>query len=326
MNAGLMLGSAETTTARQNNNEMHSLVQLMTLLMQELRGTLNTNPKIDLILEKLEVQHEEYKKLQDRIDKLSIQVEQHSKALNELQNMNLSKSTSQVTSSPQTHQNISTLDRGIRKNNLIITGLEIGSEDPKIFIQAFLSARFPTVHPDGLLAAQKIGTTVKQIEAPSRYLITLKSYWDAQLIYNQRLKALRNDNIYISEDLTPSETRLFYKARQLKKAQIIYTTWTKDGRTFFKRNENDSPEELNERDPILSNITTAQTPTPPNSIQIKPVVIDFPQAHENKQDEQENPTQNENDQSTEEEREESEEDLIKVMSKTKRQKRKIKKT
>ena len=111
-------------------------------------------------------------------------------------------------------------DRRIRRNNLIITGIELGSEDPKAFLQGFIAARFST-RSDGILAVQKISSPNEPstnrgqdaptlpTAAPPRYLITMKSCWEAQLIYSQRLQVLKNEQIYISEDLTPAESRLF---------------------------------------------------------------------------------------------------------------------
>ena len=102
--------------------------------------------------------------------------------------------------------------------------------------------------------------------APPRYLITMKSCWEAQLIYSQRLQVLKTEQIYISEDLTPAESRLFYKARQLKKANIIHSTWTKEGQILFRKTYTQDPEELKEGNPLLltnTNInidtTTSQT-------------------------------------------------------------------
>jgi hypothetical protein len=168
-------------------------------------------------------------------------------------------------------------DRGTRRNNLIITGIELGSEDPKAFLQGFIAARFST-RSDGILAVQKISSPNEPstsrgqdaptlpTAAPPRYLITMKSCWEAQLIYSQRLQVLKNEQIYISEDLTPAESRLFYKARQLKKANIIHSTWTKEGQILFRKTYTQDPEELKEDNPLLltnTNInidtTTSQT-------------------------------------------------------------------
>jgi len=79
----------------------------------------------------------------------------------------------------------------------------------------------------------------------------MKSCWDAQLIYSQRVKQLKNKNIYISEDLTFAESNLFYKARQLKKNKIVHSTWTKDGKTLVRRTIGDDPIELNFEHPLF---------------------------------------------------------------------------
>ena len=111
------------------------------------------------------------------------------------------------------------------------TGLDVGQEDPMNALANFLSSHF-LIRPEGILTVQLIytrgesgakSTSGINTTVPPRYLITLKSVWDAQLIYSQKLQKLRHKNIFISKDLTPAESNLFYKARQLKKKQILCT-------------------------------------------------------------------------------------------------------
>jgi hypothetical protein len=117
------------------------------------------------------------------------------------------------------------------------------------------------IKPDGLLAVQHINTRgqngaenngeTRTTASTPRYLITLKSVWDAQFIYSQRLQKLKNQNVFISEDLNPSESNIFYKARQLKKAGIVHTVWTKDGKTYFRKEYGQEALEFYPGHPIL---------------------------------------------------------------------------
>ena len=99
-------------------------------------------------------------------------MDKHTKELTELRSqITLTKSPPHlqapvVNNQPLTSQNnVMPSDRGIRRNNLIITGIELGSEDPKIFLQGFIAARFST-RSDGILAVQKINidTTTSQTQ------------------------------------------------------------------------------------------------------------------------------------------------------------------
>jgi hypothetical protein len=227
----------------------------LALLVQEINASMNE--KLDQILDKINKQQEQNILLQDKVRKLSEEVERNKKEITEIKNQKKSNSYSAAVSSqtylPETTTATKTTtnvtpqnDRGIRRNNLIITGLEIGSEDPFIFIQGFLSARF-SIRPDCVLAVQKLKSSNEE-----KYLTTMKSAWEAQLIYSRRLQVLKNEKIFISEDLTALEARIFFLARQLKKAGAIHTTWTKDGKVFVRRSFSAEAEEFKEGHPLLS--------------------------------------------------------------------------
>ena len=218
---------------------------------------------------------EEHREITDKkIHKLSTDLQLQQQELTELKrfchqnNMRAPDTATtmqpQVTTSKLPDRN--SPDRGIRRNNLIISGIDVGSEDPKIFISAFLTAHF-SIREDSLLAVQRINTRGRHSEnetaaaaPPGRYLLTFKSFWDSNQIYNQRLQKLRNQNIFISEDLSPSESSLFFKARQLRKANIILSTWTKDGKTFVRKDIGDEPIELSSEHPLLLQFAKLNAP------------------------------------------------------------------
>ena len=86
-------------------------------------------------------------------------------------------------------------------------------------------------------------------------------FWDAQLIYSQRVRQLKDKNIYISEDLTMAESNLFYKARQLKKKKIIHSTWTKEGKIYVRQKAEDEPIESNNDHPLLKETQSKELET-----------------------------------------------------------------
>ena len=116
------------------------------------------------------------------------------------------------------------------------------------------------------MAVQKIKSTTPtnpeqhtSVGLPSRYLITMKSYWHTQQVYKTRLKNLKNENIFISEDLTIAESRLFFKTRQLKKAGKIHTTWTSEGKVFIRLSPDQDAIEIHENDDILRDLSSRST-------------------------------------------------------------------
>ena len=231
-----------------------ALLQLLTVLVQELKSSLSS--RMDQIINKIEKIEESRLHNEKYIQKLASDLQKQQQELTALKNycQQIPKNTP-TTSTTTVPVQQSPPERGIRRNNLIITGIDIGEQDPNIFISNFLTAHF-AIKQDALLAIQKLSTNSDTINTKGeKFLITLKSVWDAQIIYNQRLQKLRNLGIYISEDLTPTQASLFYKARQLKKAKFINTTWTKEGRVFAKRGVGQEPFEITDEHPLLKELS-----------------------------------------------------------------------
>lgn len=233
-----------------------AVLQLLSALVNELKVSLTS--RIDTLLEKIQKNEEDNKLMKNLITQTTEQVENNTKEIKEIKlkmEEQCLKNTQQTQpiNPIQTTQN-TTKERGIRRNNLIITGLNITDEDTKTALENFLKIHFPGVKSE-ILAVQTINS--RGTDSP-RYLFTLKSCWDAQLIYNQRVMNLKDHKIYISEDLTVNESRLFYKARQLRKDKLIHSTWTKEGKTYIKLAIGKEPRELNEDDPLLNQLTNMQ--------------------------------------------------------------------
>ena len=110
----------------------------MSVLVKEMKTSVT--PRIDLVLEKIESYEENNKKMKDAMSQLSIQVDKHSKELSELRNLcqqRLEKNPKTIESSHsvpvyQSKLPQRNLERGIKRNNIIIAGIDIGTQDPKI--------------------------------------------------------------------------------------------------------------------------------------------------------------------------------------------------
>ena len=54
------------------------------------------------------------------------------------------------------------------------------------------------------------------------------------MCYDRRSN-LKGTQVFMSEDLSKQDAKLFYLARQLKKNKVIFDTWTRGNRIFVKK-------------------------------------------------------------------------------------------
>jgi hypothetical protein len=85
-----------------------------------------------------------------------------------------------------------------------------------------------------------------------KLLVTLNSIWEVKAIYRDRVRALKNSHIYVSEDLTREESYVFYIARCLKKNNKIINAWTEDGHTYILEKTGTPPRPLNKDDKLFA--------------------------------------------------------------------------
>ena len=95
-------------------------------------------------------------------------------------------------------------------------------------------------------------TTTEDID----YVIKFKAKDDTYLVafYNKRARDLvfskkkilkeKNKKVWITEDLTPKNSKLFYTARQAVKNKHAKATWTNGGRIFVKKTEEATPAKI----------------------------------------------------------------------------------
>jgi hypothetical protein len=85
-------------------------------------------------------------------------------------------------------------------------------------------------------------TTIKSQGASNRLLVRMKQERYKINIYKQK-KLLKNlpQKIYLNEDLTKEDDKIFRKTRQHVKEGIIYSAWTKGGVVYAKTTPDSTP-------------------------------------------------------------------------------------
>ena len=152
--------------------------------------------------------------------------------------------TSQVTSQ----------QRNLRANNLIVTGLEGDEESIKTQFITLAAEKLQTK----INASDISVTMLGQGSSRPRVKVAFTNIWTRNLCYEKRLH-LRGTDIYISEDLTKEQNALFYKLRQMKRKREISDTWSKDSRLFVRLLQADEAIEISTLDQLHS---LFDTPTP----------------------------------------------------------------
>ena len=266
-------------------NMASDMSSLITILVTEIRNTLNT--KIDILNEKIEMKAEENRNLKDENCKLKEIIANQEKKITELQNSRQLQSSVATTDTPQTNTDVSNKSRGIKNYNLVITCPDMKGTDPKQTAEDIFEDRFrrkPKILSATILvpsestrgphsntdAISEQTTEQRNVNKATRILVTLHSVWEAKAIYRERVRALKDTGIYIGEDLNKDESFMFYRARQLKKANKIISTWTENGDTYIREKLGSTAKILHPNDPILNEIksskNTNQAQTTPEKV------------------------------------------------------------
>ena len=254
------------TTHRVDNVSMQDLTALITLLINEIKSTLNA--KLDILNEKIELKNEEISNLKQTVfaQQQTINLLKQEKAAYSTSLTRTPVAVNSTSITTQVSQNQIQRQRGIRSHNLIFTCPEIGTEEPKKAIEKILVSKFhrcPAI--DSVKRFPEIRTDTQPTDqthdagTPTKMIVTFNSIWEVRSIYQERVQALRNSNIYISEDLYKDEAFLFYQARQLKKKKYITNCWTEEGQIYIVEQPGTSPKILNKMDPILKKLELINT-------------------------------------------------------------------
>ena len=264
---------------------IQDLSALITLLITEIRTTLNA--KIDTLNEKLEIKDETIRKLKETVaaqECTIAKLQQEKQAfMTQVHRPTTPTALTTVTNRiiptnfNQPQQPSIPKQRGIKAYNLLFTCDEIDEDDPKRFVENILITKFnrkplitavTVVNPKENKLQQPEGNNIQSTSTsnndrtptknePIKILVTFNSIWDVRALYKDRVRALKNTNMYISEDLTKNESSLFYKARMLKRNNAIHSTWTEEGDTYIKENQESPPTLLN--DSLLTKLEKNKT-------------------------------------------------------------------
>lgn len=245
---------------------------LVTLLITEIRLTLNA--RIDILNEKIELQCEETKRLRMENEKLKEIITTKDNKITQLQQASETLPVQSV-KSPVFHPvqampSAPQRPRGIKVHNLIFTCPDIAEKDPKEYIENLLQEKyFRKINVNNVQLLNKRGQQQSQSEDITtrgnsyndatfmqnccRILVTFNSVWELRCIYRERIQALRNSGIFISEDLYKEESHLFYMARMLKRKNTVVSAWTEEGQVYIVEKQGQIPRILTRNDPILNN-------------------------------------------------------------------------
>ncbi len=126
----------------------------------------------------------------------------------------------------QVEEKLNVQDKHYRSNNLKVTGLT-GNIDEK-------KEKFITIAKDKLsVDIEQTEITPMRMPREGPVIFRLINAWKRVLCYNRRSK-LKGSNLYISEDLTQEQSKIFYQARQLRTVGKIFDPWTRNGTTMIR--------------------------------------------------------------------------------------------
>lgn len=130
-----------------------------------------------------------------------------------------------------------------RQQTLIISGIPKESQNVNFIKQVFTNMGV-TLNGHINLSTLQNGKTAVQFS----------TFWDRNAVYKARTKlSSANRGIFINENLTSEQAKIFYLARAAKKQKLIHNAWTKDGITFISKVINGNTQVAEVRDePTLS--------------------------------------------------------------------------
>jgi hypothetical protein len=189
----------------------------------------------------------------DRIDEKAEEIKLELKEVKEEQNK-------QKEGLENVQRKIDELEQDKRLNNLLVRGVPLDGRNTKQACMAKLNKEMK-IH----LKTADI-TYVIPIGKSEDGLVKM-AFSDGKKreeVYKSRAK-LKGKDIWITEDLTPRKSSLFYKTRQAVKEGLGVLTWTHNGKIFMKATENAKPKLVNCEDdlpkprPSASTQNTAET-------------------------------------------------------------------
>ncbi len=134
------------------------------------------------------------------------------------------------------------LEQQSKMKNLRIVGLsEENGEDleEKIIDLVQDNLNLTTIDSSDIETACRLGKVTR--EKTREVLVRFRDEDTRNLIYKCRRNIPREAHIYINEDLTAMRGKLYYDARQLKRAGRLFSVWSQGGNIIIKMTESSIP-------------------------------------------------------------------------------------
>jgi hypothetical protein len=151
-----------------------------------------------------------------------------------------------------TNERLRNLERSYRASNLKISGINLKSpatsnEEPKPnlhellknkVMETFSEAGIDGLHKEDIINIQ----TMKTPGQPNTMILKLINESKKLHLYRQRTK-LKNcaTRVFMNEDLTPYDSKIFKLGRDQVKADKLFSVWTLNGRVYAKREAHGKP-------------------------------------------------------------------------------------
>ena len=132
-----------------------------------------------------------------------------------------------------------------RRNSLRFSNLGLDPKLPEVeltkqvtFINDRMLVNGPILSESDIERCHPIGRP--RTNSPSQIIVKFSSYHTKKRVFGANSR-LRNSKMFVSEDLTRMKFSLVKKLQPLKKAGVIYSFWTSNGRIFSKKSEDGNP-------------------------------------------------------------------------------------
>ena len=134
-----------------------------------------------------------------------------------------------------------------RGNNIVLSGISTDVVDELL-------------EPTVIDILKKIDVVVSQREIEAvhtiwkdrkRTIVCFVNRKDAVAALNSRAK-LKGTNLFVEENFCPSLARLGFMWRKLKREEILFSTWMRNGLVFVKVKERDKPKIIKHTDELLT--------------------------------------------------------------------------
>jgi hypothetical protein len=181
----------------------------------------------------------------DRIDEKTGEIKEELKEVKEEQNKQKEEQHKQRESMENVLNKIDNLEQDKRLNNLLIRGIHPGGGNLKQNCISTLNKEMKVrLKTADLVYVTPIGKSEDK-------LVKL-AFSDAKAreeVYSARSK-LKGKDLWVTEDLTPKKSTLYYKARQCIKEGLGALTWTNNGKIFLKSTTTAKPKIINSEDDL----------------------------------------------------------------------------